>query len=110
PSPLHPISVPRVLRRHLSLPHVLQHAITIPLAGVAPAAGAGGDVAEDVAAADRERRLGRQLLRVAVGVENVARGCPGSPAVQPVGTVPHPVGPDLERRLLREQAEITYEA
>src|SRR5215470_2114108 len=94
------VLAPGVLDRDLFLEHVPAHALRIARERVAPAAGSRVDVAEDVAAMQRERALrGEGLRRRRAGIQEVSRRRPLASSLQPVRQMLPAVGAELERAL-----------
>ena len=76
---------------------VAQHGLRIALQRIAPAAGAGELVAEDIAMLDGLGELARQGAFVRPRIHRVARGLAGAPAIEPVGAEGVAVGAHLEQ-------------
>ena len=105
----HAVIVGRLGGRQKLVAHVLQHRCRIALQGIAPAAGTGQHMAEDVALLHRHGELAGQRAVLTLRIEVVLRRCPRVAAIEAERPMVAPVGADLQRALLLEEAVIAPE-
>ena len=105
----HAIVVARGVIADQLVAQVAQHGVRVALQRVAPAAGTGELVAEDVALHDGLGELARERALAGPGVHQVARGLAGAAAIEPVGPEGVAVGAHLEQPLGLEKAIVAAE-
>src|SRR5690348_5920867 len=99
----------RVFDRDLTLSDIESDALGIALAWVAPTARAGQNMAEDIASADGQPALSRQLARLTFRVEKVPRRRTRPTTAQAVRQVSAAVAAQLQHSLIFEEPIVAYQ-